>query len=197
MGPLVYKYHIVVAMKRDITLEEYIAKRNKDSKWNAIRAVYEEVSRGNIKLIDPNPPKTIAEYIVRLEYSLWFWSVVACTIATITIVYTSSSLSFIMPLRYVLGTIYVLFLPGYVLVEALYPEERELKPLERFALSIGLSLAVVPLIGLILNYTPWGIRLDPIIISLATYTLGLTLVATMRKFRVLRRNHESSFLYPR
>jgi len=97
----------------------------------------------------------------------------------------------------VFGTIYVLFLPGYVLVEALYPEERELKPLERLALSIGLSLAVVPLIGLILNYTPWGIRLDPIIISLATYTLGLTLVATMRKFRVLRRKHESSFLYPR
>jgi len=197
MGPLVYKYHIVVAMKRDITLEEYIARRNKDSKWSVIRAVYEEVSRGSIKLIDPNPPKTIAEYIVRLEYSLWFWSIVAFTIATIIIVYTSSSLPFIMPLRYVFGTIYVLFLPGYVLVEALYPEERELKPLERLALSIGLSLAVVPLIGLILNYTPWGIRLDPIIISLATYTLGLTLVATMRKFRVLRRKHESSFLYPR
>lgn len=197
MGPLIYKYNIVVAMKRDVTLEEYIARRNKGSKWSVIRAVYEEVSRGSIKLIDPNPPKTIAEYIVRLEYSLWFWSIVAFTIATIIIVYTSSSLSFIMPLRYVFGTIYVLFLPGYVLVEALYPEERELKPLERLALSIGLSLAVVPLIGLILNYTPWGIRLDPIIISLATYTLGLTLVATMRKFRVLRRKHESSFLYPR
>jgi len=92
MGPLVYKYHIVVAMKRDITLEEYIARRNKDSKWSVIRAVYEEVSRGSIKLIDPNPPKTIAEYIVRLEYSLWFWSIVAFTIATIIIVYTSSSL---------------------------------------------------------------------------------------------------------
>lgn len=197
MGPLIYKYNIVVAMKRDVTLEEYIARRNKGSKWSVIRAVYEEVSRGSIKLIDPNPPKTIAEYIVRLEYSLWFWSIVAFTIATIIIVYTSSSLPFIMPLRYVFGTIYVLFLPGYVLVEALYPEERELKPLERLALSIGLSLAVVPLIGLILNYTPWGIRLDPIIISLATYTLGLTLVATMRKFRVLRRKHESSFLYPR
>ncbi len=197
MGPPIYKYNIVVAMKRDVTLEEYIARRNKGSKWSVIRAVYEEVSRGSIKLIDPNPPKTIAEYIVRLEYSLWFWSIVAFTIATIIIVYTSSSLPFIMPLRYVFGTIYVLFLPGYVLVEALYPEERELKPLERLALSIGLSLAVVPLIGLILNYTPWGIRLDPIIISLATYTLGLTLVATMRKFRVLRRKHESSFLYPR
>jgi len=79
-------------MKRDITLEEYIARRNKDSKWSVIRAVYEEVSRGSIKLIDPNPPKTIAEYIVRLEYSLWFWSIVAFTIATIIIVYTSSSL---------------------------------------------------------------------------------------------------------
>jgi len=33
--------------------------------------------------------------------------------------------------------------------------------------SVGLSLAVVPLIGLILNYLPWGIRLGPIVVSLS------------------------------
>ncbi|HJJ80031.1 MAG TPA: DUF1616 domain-containing protein, partial [Methanocorpusculum sp.] len=60
----------------------------------------------------------------------------------------------------------ILFIPGYVLIAALFPEKTSIDGIERFALSVGLSIAVVPLIGLVLNYTPFGIRLDPIVISL-------------------------------
>jgi uncharacterized membrane protein len=56
----------------------------------------------------------------------------------------------------------VLFFPGYVFITALFPEKKELDNLERLALSLGLSIAIVPLIGLLLNYTPWGIRLIPL-----------------------------------
>jgi hypothetical protein len=38
--------------------------------------------------------------------------------------------------------------------------------IERIALSFGLSIAIVPLLGLILNYTPFGIRLGSIFTSL-------------------------------
>jgi uncharacterized membrane protein len=44
--------------------------------------------------------------------------------------------------------------------------EKGIDSIERIALSFGLSIAVVPLIGLILNFTPWGIRLEPILLSL-------------------------------
>jgi Predicted membrane protein len=74
-------------------------------------------------------------------------------------------------------------MPGYSIVEALYPRGDELAPLERLALSIGLSLAVVPLVGLILNYTPWGIRLIPIVISNTALTIALLTVAALRKAR--------------
>src|SRR5574337_2061409 len=63
------------------------------------------------------------------------------------------------PARVVLGLPFVLFFPGYVLIAALYPRRSDLDGVERVALSLGLSLAVVPLIGLVLNYTLWGIRL--------------------------------------
>src|SRR4030042_1168050 len=46
------------------------------------------------------------------------------------------------------GAVYVLYVPGYTLIEALYPKRNELERLERFALGVGLSLAVVPLVGL-------------------------------------------------
>src|SRR3972149_42796 len=70
------------------------------------------------------------------------------------------------PARIILGLPFVLFFPGYALMAALFPRKDDIDPIERVALSLGLSIAVVPLIGLALNYSPWGIRLDPILASL-------------------------------
>jgi len=89
-------------------------------------------------------------------------------------------------IRYVSGALYVLYLPGYALIEALYSKAEELDQLERLALSIGLSLAVVPLLGLVLNYTPWGIRLVPIIISLIIFTFAMALIAAKRKLGYIK-----------
>jgi uncharacterized membrane protein len=50
-------------------------------------------------------------------------------------------------------------------------------------LSIGLSLAIVPLDGLMLNYTPWGITLAPIMVSLAVFSETLASGAMVRKYR--------------
>jgi len=75
----------------------------------------------------------------------------------------------------------VLFLPGYTLIAALFPRKDDLDGIERAALSFGLSIAVVPLIGLGLNYTPWGIRLAPVVISLSIFTIALATVAHLRR----------------
>ena len=85
------------------------------------------------------------------------------------------------PIRTLIGVPLVLFFPGYVLVCALYPKKKDLEIVERVALSIGLSLAVVPLIGLVLNYTPWGIRLYPVLFSLFLFTLSMSMATTYRR----------------
>jgi len=100
------------------------------------------------------------------------------------VIYTLPSAFPLVVLRWVLGSVFVLFIPGYVTVEALFPKGRDLDGIERLALSVGLSLALVPLIGLLLNYTPWGIRLDPIVTSLTMFTLALATVAIGRRFRL-------------
>jgi uncharacterized membrane protein len=48
-------------------------------------------------------------------------------------------------------------------------------------LSFGLSIAVAPLIGLGLNYTPWGIRLTPLLISLVIFILLMGAISFFRK----------------
>ncbi len=85
------------------------------------------------------------------------------------------------PLRTVLGVPFVLFFPGYTLITALFPAKLDLGGIERFALSIGLSLAVVPLVGLCLNYTPWGIRLAPIMTALYIFTLLMSIAGFYRR----------------
>jgi uncharacterized membrane protein len=84
-------------------------------------------------------------------------------------------------LRNLLGLPLVLFLPGYALIAALFPAKSDLDGIERTALSFGLSIAVVPLIGLGLNYTPWGIRLLPILISLSVFTFFMCGLAYLRR----------------
>jgi len=119
------------------------------------------------------------------------------------------------PLRIVFGLPFVLFLPGYAFIAALFPESGEspvdeedaignsadgivdveaetdesedngdrsgIDGIERVALAFGTSIAIVPLLGLVLNFTPWGIRLTPIMVTVAGFTLGATAVAARRR----------------
>ncbi len=85
------------------------------------------------------------------------------------------------PVRVVFGLPFVLFLPGYALIAALFPGKEDLDGIERFALSFGLSIAVVPLIGLGLNYTSFGIRLVPIASALSIFIIALTMIAQIKR----------------
>lgn len=85
--------------------------------------------------------------------------------------------------RVILGLPFILFIPGYILIFALFPNKKTdtgIDIIERIALSFGLSIAIVPLIGLGLNYTTWGIRLEPILISLFIFVTGVGTIAIYR-----------------
>jgi uncharacterized membrane protein len=83
-----------------------------------------------------------------------------------------------------LAAFLVLFVPGYVLVAALFPANLDIDWVERLALSLGLSIAVVPLLGGLLVFTPWGISFTPVMVSIAVFTLGLGLTAYWRRMRL-------------
>jgi uncharacterized membrane protein len=84
-------------------------------------------------------------------------------------------------LRIILSLPMVLFIPGYCLIAALFPKKGDIDIPERIMLSIGLSIAVGPLIGLGLNFTMWGIRLEPIVLSLTLFSWIMVLVAKYRR----------------
>jgi hypothetical protein len=155
---------------------------NKGLKFrDATKAVYVEWKKGTLDLSEAKPSSSLASYIFNLE-NMWFWGTTALVALTLLVVFTVDS-TLLLYVRYVLGGIFILFLPGFMLISVLYPRGNEIDELERLALSIGLSLAIVPLVGLVLNYTPWGITLAPIMISLAFFAEALAFGALVRKYQ--------------
>lgn len=105
------------------------------------------------------------------------------------------------PLRIVFGLPFVLFIPGYAFIAALFPEAGDtpvedtetddlsqfqsgIDGIERVALSFGTSIAIVPLLGLVLNFTPWGIRLVPVLLTVSAFTILATGVAATRRWEL-------------
>jgi uncharacterized membrane protein len=87
-------------------------------------------------------------------------------------------------IRAIVGLPFILFTPGYALVTALFPRKTAMDAIERFALSVGLSFAVVALLGLGLNYTSWGITLWSSIIASGSFIIVLTIIAEFRRRRL-------------
>jgi uncharacterized membrane protein len=87
-------------------------------------------------------------------------------------------------LRIIFGLPIVVFIPGYALVTALFPSNEGLDGLERIALSFGLSFAIIPLMALGIEFSPWKLTLGPIAGSLLSLTVLLTLVAAWRRHRL-------------
>jgi hypothetical protein len=147
------------------------------------------------------PPEKLGSYLAS-NYAFWYWITMALTIATVIVVFTVSETAFpLVYIRYVLGTIFIIWLPGYAFIKALFPRhlpftkglahtletsEKNLDIIERIALSLGMSLALVPMAGLLLNYTPWGIRLTPIVLSLLVLTTIFATAAIIREHQTAR-----------
>jgi hypothetical protein len=177
-------------MKHGLSVEglvDEVAEKVSVDRHVVARHLYELWREGRLRLEDSQPPSTLSQYFGSL-YSWWFWVLVSIVAFTASSIYLFPQTPPYIYLRYAAGCLFVLYLPGVALIEALYPGKDGLQPLERLALSIGLSLALVPLVGLVLNYTPWGIRLNSIYVSLASLTIMLAASAVARKFSMFKDN---------
>lgn len=135
----------------------------------------------------PTPsPNRFAAYLKAKE-AYWYWITLILAVASALVVLAVPDNAYpLVYLRYGFGLILVLWLPGYAFAKALFPQKSHEKGLdfaERAGLSICLSLALVPIVGLLLNYTPWGVRLTPVTLSLVIPTALLATIAVARDYR--------------
>jgi len=185
----------VVDQENPRTLRELVAlvqKHSTSTERDVLDVVLKLKDEGRIGLSDSFPVLSSFSSYLASYSALWFWLGIA--VALLTFVVTLSIGENFYPWSYVrniLGLIFVLWLPGYAFIKALFPVKTGLKSsnnltnltnVERFALSVIMSLAWVALISLILNFTPWGINVMSILLSLSSFSLIFLLVAVIRDY---------------
>lgn len=86
----------------------------------------------------------------------------------------------------------LLFAPGYALISLLFPEDPDahrgdapsLGLVERFGLAVALSVGIVPMIALGLNFTSYGVRAVPVAAGVAAFVLACSLLALFVRSRL-------------
>ena len=124
-------------------------------------------------------------------HALWFWFTFSIAVIYPIIIFCIPPVQPAVIIRQILTIVQFFWLPGHILVKIVFPKRTQelqskgnLEPLERFALSIGISVVLIPVIGLFLNYTPSGITLTPTLLGLMAVILSLSLVALAREYQI-------------
>jgi uncharacterized membrane protein len=92
-----------------------------------------------------------------------------CVLSLVTLIIVNIPILGVAFFRWIFGLVLIVFSPGYILLAALFPGKKDLGVIERAALSVGLSVILVGIIGLFLNYAGFGIRLEPICVSITVF----------------------------
>ena len=81
----------------------------------------------------------------------WFEIIVGFTVLTLAVTYLIPGDSLFAVLRYVFGFVFVVFLPGYCLINILFMGKNRIDPIEQAVLSVALSFGLDGLAGLFLG----------------------------------------------
>jgi uncharacterized membrane protein len=126
------------------------------------------------------------------------WYLILVLFASVSALCFFSFMPDLLLVRPILSLILLFILPGYAFIKLLYPEKATVKMssvdfdnIERIALSFGLSLALSSLVGLVLNYTPLGLRLGPLVFSLIALTMVLSTAAIIRDYGAFQREQQT------
>lgn len=142
--------------------------------------------------------RSLSNYL-KTSDAIWYWvTIVAGLIASILVFTVSEDLYPWIYVRNFFGVMFVLFLPGYTFVKALFqgnspsktPVE-SVETIERVALSVGMSIALVSVIGLLLYYSPWSLDLDTIVLSLFAFTSISATTALIREYQAKKTKSRS------
>jgi hypothetical protein len=136
------------------------------------------------KRINLNPP-SFPSFVKFVQSPIWgidFYSIIILVCVSIISVYLIPAVEPFVYLRAALGLVFLLYLPGYSLVELLFSQNQRIDQVEKLGLRIGLSIASLLVIGLILSFTPFGLTLSSVVLAISAFTVVITLLACYRRY---------------
>lgn len=157
--------------------EDYNIPRKK-----SIKIIIDLEDENKIKITSKKKYIRFSRYLLS-SIAARFWVIqIICIIIFLLNFYNPSKILPLMYFRNLLGVIFLLFFPGYSFIDY-FIEDEENNKLEKIIFSIGLSLIIVPIIGIILNLTPFGLNPFVIIIILWFQIFIMTIARIYNNFK--------------
>ena len=133
---------------------------------------------------------TLTTYL-KSSAAIWYWATIIVGGLAVAFVFIISENDFPwIYIRNVLGIFFVFFLPGYAFLKVISTNNEQsktskenLENIELIVLSIGMSIALVSIMGLLLYYSPWGLDLYSIVFFLFGFSLVFSTIAIIRDSR--------------
>jgi len=144
--------------------------------------VWRLAEKGKVALDDFQPQRSFPQFLKTWETNGMLYGSLAVSIALAIITYAAPPNAPFTELKWVLGSVFVLFIPGYVTISALFPKVTDLDGIERLALSMGLSIVLIPFLGILLSFAPFGIGLIYVLPWLIIFTVLLSMIAIFRGY---------------
>jgi len=149
-----------------------------------IYALIQELERVKIiKLgapkIERSLPESFSSYLFKIHYfSIEFWLIGFLTIIFFPIILLIPSNSPFLFLRVIIGFLFGIFIPGWVISNVFFPRIYEtINQIERVLISIGVNVGISIFTGLILNNV-WIINSIPFVVVIGCLTIVGLLVST-------------------
>jgi len=179
----------IVETKKPKTVRELVqlVQEQFDASLNDVMREVKSLQRKGLVVLEELEKPTTSTHNFRdflsSKKSLWFWATICLTLLAFSSILffpeTGTPLSY---LRYAFGFVLAIFLPGYCLIETLFPRKNSMDAIERFAFSVGLSFTITALVGLFLGFTPFGLTLTTALLTLGSIIIFLAIVALERKY---------------
>jgi uncharacterized membrane protein len=159
-----------------------------------LKIVLKLQKEGKIMFNNSSPVQThrkLGSYL-KTKDAFWYWVIIGLTLLCAIAVFGFQAIGLKGLIRFIPGALLVLGLPGYSLTRILFPKKflrtgnLTVDDLTFVALAIVLSIVLTSIVGLVLNYTQWGVQLDSLVLSLSILTLFLATVALFQENRHLK-----------
>jgi len=147
-------------------------------------------SEKKIALLGPGTNGNFFHYIIRSFNALSLWLITAATCLILAIVFLLPNTE---PWSYMrmITAVFVLFIPGNALVQLLFAH-RNMEQTEQMVLSVGLSIALISIIGLMLKYILMALTVESVVISIGMLSITLSAVANYSHFLCSKRANDYS-----
>ena len=149
--------------------------------------------RGEVNLSEENINPSFLRNLTDIEVNAPFWLAIITTITILIATFALPQDGAGDSAKRIAGAIFLFVMPGYVTINAFVARNR-LSYVERMAVSVGMSLALVSLIGMVLAYSVEGIRLEPVITSITAF---VSIMAFLGAYRDFRRRQQSRISHVR